>query len=213
LTARPTVRLVPAGPSGSLSSVDVKSLHAKIGELTLENDFFRGRRSPMAIAERKRYRPCATTFRSPAGRIRDHQPSAALPTYPAAGVDTDLAIMRHPRSLHLEFPLRRSRMPARPAWLPRCARSSVVIEDAECRLMGDRSALSPSAAPPTGAGPQDLSLSAAAAWITRRNLCGRWTSPTSRWPLGFRLSGPYARRFSRRVLSWSAGHQPWKRAF
>jgi hypothetical protein len=32
---------------------DVKSLHAKIGELTLENEFFRGRAHQGGIAERK----------------------------------------------------------------------------------------------------------------------------------------------------------------
>ena len=32
----------PGGGNGAPSAVDVKSLHAKIGELTLENDFLEG---------------------------------------------------------------------------------------------------------------------------------------------------------------------------
>lgn len=38
--ARPPMHLVPAAERPA--AIDVKSLHAKIGELTLENDFFEG---------------------------------------------------------------------------------------------------------------------------------------------------------------------------
>jgi transposase len=45
------------GPGGSTtpqSSVDVKSLHAKIGELTLENDFLEGALTKAGLLSAKR---------------------------------------------------------------------------------------------------------------------------------------------------------------
>jgi len=41
----------PAASVATLPAVDVKSLHAKIGELTLENDFFRRSAHQGGIAE------------------------------------------------------------------------------------------------------------------------------------------------------------------
>jgi hypothetical protein len=45
---------VPAGNGAAHSAVDVKSLHAKIGELTLENDFLEGALSKAGLLSARR---------------------------------------------------------------------------------------------------------------------------------------------------------------
>ena len=46
---------VPVGGSGTAQpAVDVKSLHAKIGELTLENDFLEGALNKAGLLSAKR---------------------------------------------------------------------------------------------------------------------------------------------------------------
>ena len=45
---------VPGGSAPTTPSVDVKSLHAKIGELTLENDFLEGALSKAGLLNAKR---------------------------------------------------------------------------------------------------------------------------------------------------------------
>jgi transposase len=44
----------PGSPAPSTPAVDVKSLHAKIGELTLENDFLEGALSKAGLLSAKR---------------------------------------------------------------------------------------------------------------------------------------------------------------
>jgi transposase len=44
----------PGGPSPVAPTIDVKSLHAKIGELTLENDFLEGALSKAGLLNAKR---------------------------------------------------------------------------------------------------------------------------------------------------------------
>ena len=44
----------PGGPSPATPPVDVKSLHAKIGELTLENDFLEGALSKAGLLNARR---------------------------------------------------------------------------------------------------------------------------------------------------------------
>ena len=44
----------PGGGNGAQPAVDVKSLHAKIGELTLENDFLEGALSKAGLLSAKR---------------------------------------------------------------------------------------------------------------------------------------------------------------
>ena len=46
--------LVPAVASARRSQIDVKSLHAKIGELTLENDFLEGALSKAGLLSARR---------------------------------------------------------------------------------------------------------------------------------------------------------------
>ncbi|WP_156448106.1 IS3 family transposase [Sphingobium sp. CCH11-B1] len=92
-------------------AVDVKTLHAKIGELTLANDFL-GRRARQSgsVAERK-----AMIDRShslPVARqARELGISRSSVYYlPAPVSATDLGIMRRMDELHLEYPFAGSRM-------------------------------------------------------------------------------------------------------
>ena len=43
-----------SGNAGALPAIDVKSLHAKIGELTLENDFLEGALTKAGLLSAKR---------------------------------------------------------------------------------------------------------------------------------------------------------------
>ena len=48
----------PGGGQAVVPAIDVKSLHAKIGELTLENDFLEGALTKAEVAERKAMIDC-----------------------------------------------------------------------------------------------------------------------------------------------------------
>ncbi|PSO09662.1 IS3 family transposase [Sphingobium sp. AEW4] len=92
-------------------AIDVKTLHAKIGELTLVNGFFvRGAREGGTVAERKTMidrshaLPLARQARE-LGISRGSIYYLPRPVPPA-----DLAIMRRIDELHLEFPFAGSRM-------------------------------------------------------------------------------------------------------
>ena len=58
------------GPGGGAAppAVDVKSLHAKIGELTLENDFLEGALTKAGLLSAKRWSTGRTICRSPSKR-------------------------------------------------------------------------------------------------------------------------------------------------
>jgi putative transposase len=94
----------------SASEVDVKSLHAKIGELVLENDFFRTCARQGGISERKaminRNHRLALTKQSALLGISRGSVYYEPPPVP----DADLALMRRLDELHLEFPFAGSRM-------------------------------------------------------------------------------------------------------
>jgi transposase len=78
------------GPGGGVGAaqptIDVKSLHAKIGELTLENDFLE-KRSARRVSERKAMiEPRARPAHYEAGGSPAHQPwQCVLPAAPGAG--------------------------------------------------------------------------------------------------------------------------------
>ncbi|MBR1274270.1 IS3 family transposase [Bradyrhizobium sp. AUGA SZCCT0283] len=100
-----------AGGAGTeQSAVDVKSLHAKIGELTLENGFFRRSAHQGGIAERKamidRKHDLSITRQAEVLQIS----RGSVYYLPRPVPDADLAIMRHLDRLHLEFPFAGSRM-------------------------------------------------------------------------------------------------------
>ena len=90
--------------------IDVRTLHAKIGELTLENDFFGIRARQGGIAERKAMIDRGLRIVDhPPGEGSRHQPERRL--YPPTPVsDADLALMRRIEELHLDYPFAGSRM-------------------------------------------------------------------------------------------------------
>ncbi|MGH9807840.1 MAG: IS3 family transposase [Terriglobia bacterium] len=100
-----------AGNAGAEQpAIDVKSLHAKIGELTLENGFFRRSAHQGGIAERKamidREHELSITRQAEVLKIS----RGSVYYLPRPVPDADLAIMRHLDRLHLEFPFAGSRM-------------------------------------------------------------------------------------------------------
>ncbi|WP_454643658.1 IS3 family transposase [Bradyrhizobium liaoningense] len=102
------------GPGGgnrpSEPAVDVKTLHAKIGELTLENGFFRRRAQQSRPAERKtmidREHDLPITKQAEILKIS----RGSVYYLPRPVPSADLAIMRRLDRLHLEFPFAGSRM-------------------------------------------------------------------------------------------------------
>src|SRR5258708_19399874 len=99
-----------ARTTATTPTVDVKSLHAKIGELTLENDFLEGCAHQGGIAERKatidREHDLSITKQAEVLKIS----RGSVYYLPRPVSSADLAIMRHLDRLHLEFPFAGSRM-------------------------------------------------------------------------------------------------------
>ena len=95
----------PAGPT-----VDVKTLHAKIGELTLENDFFIRCAWQGGIAGRKEMidREHKLSVSRQAKLFGFSRGSVYYRSRPVC--DGDLALMRRIDELHLDYPFARSRM-------------------------------------------------------------------------------------------------------
>ncbi|HEX8485272.1 MAG TPA: IS3 family transposase [Sphingomonas sp.] len=91
-------------------AIDVKTLHAKIGELTLVNDFLRGARQGGTVAERKAMidRSHALPVTRQARELGISRGS--LYYLPRATSPADLAIMRRIDALHMDFPFAGSRM-------------------------------------------------------------------------------------------------------
>ncbi|MCK1403879.1 MULTISPECIES: IS3 family transposase [unclassified Bradyrhizobium] len=100
----------PGGRAPEIPAIDVKSLHAKIGELTLENGFFRKRAHQGGIAERKamidREHDLSITRQAEVLQIS----RGSVYYLPRPVPDGDLAMMRRLDRLHLEFPFAGSRM-------------------------------------------------------------------------------------------------------
>ncbi|MBV2145121.1 IS3 family transposase [Ochrobactrum vermis] len=95
----------PTGPT-----VDVKTLHAKIGELTLENDFLGRSARQGGIAERKEMidREHKLSVVRQAKLLGFSRGSVYYSPRPVS--DGDLALMRRIDELHLEYPFAGSRM-------------------------------------------------------------------------------------------------------
>ncbi|KAB2660929.1 IS3 family transposase [Brucella tritici] len=95
----------PAGPS-----IDVKTLHAKIGELTLENDFLSKCARQGGIAGRKEMidREHKLSVVRQARLLGFSRGSVYYSPRPVS--DGDLALMRRIDELHLEYPFAGSRM-------------------------------------------------------------------------------------------------------
>ncbi|WP_414650923.1 IS3 family transposase [Eoetvoesiella sp.] len=102
-----------AGQSNNEPPVDLKVLHAKIGQLTLENDFLGKRAHQGGSAERKAM--IDRTHALPVSRQAKLVGIARSSVYYQARPvnDRDLMLMRRIDELHLEFPFAGARMLAR----------------------------------------------------------------------------------------------------
>ncbi|WMT71052.1 IS3 family transposase [Bradyrhizobium sp. Ash2021] len=98
------------GGTPATPAVDVKSLHAKIGELTLENGFFRRRAHQGGIAERKAMidRKHDLSITKQAEILKVSRGSVYYLPRPVSSAD--LEIMQRLDRLHLEYPFAGSRM-------------------------------------------------------------------------------------------------------
>jgi len=96
--------------AGSMGpTVDLKALHAKIGELTLENDFLEGALGKAGMLSAKRYRPLSRSAPRETGEgARDKPRQRLFSARPVSAAD--LAIMRRMDELHLDYPFAGSRM-------------------------------------------------------------------------------------------------------
>lgn len=102
-----------AGTPSSEPPVDVKTLHAKIGQLTLENDFFKRRAHQVGIAERKAMIDRRHTLPvSQQTRLVGIARSSAY-YRPQPVSEADQLLMRRIDELHMEFPFAGARMLAR----------------------------------------------------------------------------------------------------
>ncbi|WP_442855047.1 IS3 family transposase [Burkholderia sp. ABCPW 14] len=93
--------------------VDLKSLHAKIGQLTLENDFLKRRARQGGIAERKEMidRKHALPISQQARLVGVARSSVYYRPQPVS--EADQLLMRRIDELHMEFPFAGARMLAR----------------------------------------------------------------------------------------------------
>src|ERR1017187_5075765 len=97
-----------AKAESATAAVDIKTLHAKIGQLTLENDFFEGAITKAGLLSAKRSSTPSTTFPS-SNRPRCWISAGARSTMSRAS-EEDLWLMRHIDELHLNYPFAGSRM-------------------------------------------------------------------------------------------------------
>ena len=97
-----------AGNAARAVSVDVKSLHAKIGELTLENDFLEGALTKAGLLSASSDRAHDLPIGKQAEVLNISRSSVYYLPRPVS--DADLALMRRLDRLHLEFPFAGSRM-------------------------------------------------------------------------------------------------------
>src|SRR6478735_7008273 len=100
----------PGGGTPATPAVDVKSLHAKIGELTLGERFFRRRAHQGGMAERKamidREHDLPITKQAEILKVS----RGSVYYLPRAVSSADLEIMQRLDRLHLEYPFAGSRM-------------------------------------------------------------------------------------------------------
>ena len=93
-------------------AIDVKTLHATIGELTLENDFLSGARSGQggSAGERKKMIDPAAKLSVSRQAIVPGISRGAVCYTPRPVSDADLKLMHRIDNLHMEFPFAGSRM-------------------------------------------------------------------------------------------------------
>ncbi|WP_245827370.1 IS3 family transposase [Roseovarius gaetbuli] len=90
--------------------IDVKTLHAKIGELTLENDFLRRARQGGSVAERKKMIDPTAKLSVSRQAIMLGISRGSVYYKPRPVSDADLKLMHRIDKLHMEFPFAGSRM-------------------------------------------------------------------------------------------------------
>ncbi|WP_425127333.1 IS3 family transposase [Burkholderia gladioli] len=102
-----------AGAAPSEPPVDLRTLHAKIGQLTLENDFLGKRAQQSGIAERKEMidRKHALPIAQQARLVGVARSSVYYRPQPVS--EADQLLMRRIDELHMEFPFAGARMLAR----------------------------------------------------------------------------------------------------
>ena len=100
----------PSGTATAQPAIDVKSLHAKIGQLTLENDFLEGALTKAGLSERKAMidREHDLSITKQAAALNISRGSVYYLSRPVSA--SDLEVMRHLDRLHLQFPFAGSRM-------------------------------------------------------------------------------------------------------
>ncbi|WP_323041500.1 IS3 family transposase [Gemmobacter sp.] len=91
-------------------TIDVKTLHAKIGELTLENDFLRRAREGGSVAERKKMIDPTAKLSVSRQAIVLGISRGSVYYKPRPVSDADLKLMHRIDKLHMEFPFAGSRM-------------------------------------------------------------------------------------------------------
>ncbi|QEU07340.1 IS3 family transposase [Paracoccus yeei] len=91
-------------------TIDVKTLHAKIGELTLENDFLRRARQGGSVAERKKMIDPTAKLSVSRQAIVLGISRGSVYYKPRPVSDADLKLMHRIDKLHMEFPFAGSRM-------------------------------------------------------------------------------------------------------
>ncbi|UXU75689.1 MULTISPECIES: IS3 family transposase [unclassified Paracoccus (in: a-proteobacteria)] len=91
-------------------TIDVKTLHAKIGELTLENDFLRRARQGGSVAERKKMIDPTAKLSVSRQAIVLGISRGSIYYRPRPVSDADLKLMHRIDKLHMEFPFAGSRM-------------------------------------------------------------------------------------------------------
>nr|WP_245840809.1 IS3 family transposase [Puniceibacterium sediminis] len=91
-------------------TIDVKTLHAKIGELTLENDFLRRARQGGSVAERKKMIDPTAKLSVSRQAVVLGISRGAVYYKPRPVSDADLKLMHRIDKLHMEFPFAGSRM-------------------------------------------------------------------------------------------------------
>ncbi|NUX99434.1 IS3 family transposase [Paraburkholderia youngii] len=101
------------GTASSEPQVDLKELHAKTGQLTLENDFLKRRAQQSGIAERKAMidRTHALPISQQARLVGIARSSVYYRPQPVS--EADQLLMRRIDELHMEFPFAGARMLAR----------------------------------------------------------------------------------------------------
>ena len=183
--------MAPAEPA-----VEVRSLHAKIGEMTLENDLSESALTKAGIAERKtmidREHDLSITRQAQVLKIS----RGSVYYLPRTVPDTDVVTMRRLDRLHLEFPFAGAR-----SLRGLLAAEGCKIGRRHVKMLMQRMEIEALYRRPrtTRRGPakRSIRICCAASRSRNRTMSGRWTSPIFRW----RVASSISQRCSTRLSS------------